>query len=50
MHAHVPGWRLCDLCGIQMPMNCPTCVATHVRLHHTNRRLRRAEKMKARKR
>ena len=44
MHAHVPGYRMCELCGIRAPLDCPTCTATHERLHHTSRRLRRAAK------
>lgn len=46
MHAHVGGWKFCELCGITACLDCPTCRETHVRIHHASRRLRRAEKMK----
>lgn len=49
-HRHVPGWKLCDYCGIQAPAGCPPCMETHVRLHHYKRRIRRAEKMRGGKR
>lgn len=50
MHSHVARWTLCDYCGIQACLDCPTCRETHVRLHHYKRRIRRAEKMNGGKR
>jgi len=50
MHAHIGSYRLCDFCGIQAPLDCPTCREVHVRLHHYKRRIRRAEKMRGGKR
>ena len=43
MHDHTPGYRLCDLCGIQAPLDCEVCLATHIKNHH-NRRMRRQKK------
>lgn len=50
MHAgHVADWKFCDLCEIRAPLDCPTCLAVHVRIHHAKRRIRRAEKVRGKR-